>query len=138
MNAGLIAACTKRADTLFWLGEKFLYLALIVATLLALVSLLQSIVALFTKTSPAGGEGGGDGIANPITPVVDAVTKLIDALSKAPTWFAMAVVGFALFWLASSMDCGCHKPAPPPTSNNSAGQPEKPGNETLLNSNAGG
>lgn len=47
------------------------------------------------------------GVQNNVGTTIDAVTKLIEALIKAPSWFAMIVAGFALLWLAAHNEQQC-------------------------------
>lgn len=99
----LIAHCAKQIANLTWLGEAFIYLALSVAAVTALLAVIEAIRAML-GTKP---EHKQVGVQNSVGTTIDAVTKLIEALIKAPSWFAMIVAGFALLWLAAHNEKQC-------------------------------
>lgn len=79
--------------------EAFLNLAywtLVAAAVLGALYVVAAVIAAFRRPPPAAldREGGGG--------VIEAVTGLIETLTKAPAWFALFVAGLALVWVASS------------------------------------
>lgn len=103
LDAEIITHCAKLVANLNWLGEAFIYLALAVAAVTALIGVVEAIRAML-GTKP---EHEQVGVHNSVGTTIDAVTKLIEVLIKAPSWFAMIVAGFALLWLAAHNEQQC-------------------------------
>ena len=103
------AWCTGQLSWIFSLVVAFLAAAL-------LLGAASAIKALLTK--PVGPDDqnklrklGLDG--QPIGPILEALKGLIDALGKAPAWFALFLAGLFLFWIASNVYVEACKPAEP-------------------------
>lgn len=103
--------CEKAAN--FWGGEginlvsDFLIAALVLAVLMGILALIEKSRALWKtrNSSPeelkalAGGVDSG---------LWQALAGIIDALVKAPVWFALFLAALALAWTgAASMDLAC-------------------------------
>jgi hypothetical protein len=87
------AYCTRYADVALDAAWWFLYLALAVGVLGALLGVYSAIKNPPPKPDEEGG-GGAIGV------VTQAVSALVAAFSKAPAWIAMLGAGLILLWFA--------------------------------------
>ncbi len=88
--------CEWQLGVLGWIAAAFLSAAL-------LLGLLSAIKALHA-TGPSGTERRvTDGIPPAIGPLLEAIKGLIEALGKAPAWFALFLAGLFLFWVAGEI-----------------------------------
>jgi len=68
------------------------------ALLLALVGAVMALIVR-GKGEPSTQENAPD--ASQVAPIIDALKGLIEALGKAPAWFALFLAGLFLFWMAT-------------------------------------
>jgi hypothetical protein len=100
--------CDLPLDFILWTAFAFLAASL-------LLGALSAIRALRAGPAPAAGGNarvlGLDG--QPIGPILEVLKGLIEALGKAPAWFALFLAGLFLFWLAGETYVDACKPAAP-------------------------
>jgi len=88
------AYCARYAFFALDMAWWFLYLALAIGVLGAVLSFVNAIQNPAPKKD--GEEGGGGGFAV----LAEAVTALVEVFSKAPAWIAMLGAGLILLWFA--------------------------------------
>jgi len=77
------------------------------------LGVVSAIKAMSAKPA-ATGQGqqlrtiGPDGL--PIGPILEALRAMLEALGKAPAWFALFMAGILLFWLAETVYVDACKP----------------------------
>ena len=86
--------CSKEFSTLIWFGNAFLWIALISAVAVTLLTIIERLVAL--QKAPAETEAGGGGVST----LLDSVKGLVTALGQAPAWFAIFLAAILLLWAA--------------------------------------
>lgn len=96
--------CNLPLNFILWAAFAFIVAALIIGAISAVKSLRNpaSPSAVFTTASD-----------QPIAPIIEALKGLIEALGKAPAWFALFLAGLFLFWLASEVYVDACKPVAP-------------------------
>lgn len=97
--------CNLPLDLILWAALAFIVVSLIIGAISAVKSL--------GTTSQPSLLTAADG--QPIAPILQALKDLIEALGKAPAWFALFLAGLFLFWLASEVYVDACKPATPVT-----------------------
>lgn len=105
MNSSSLAAEQKPAWMLQFCGEytPFLFSAgkwMIVAGIVLGIVLALANVYIALRP-PAGGSANREGVVPP-TAVLDAIRAFIQALTSAPTWFALFGGGVLLLWMAGN------------------------------------
>lgn len=96
--------CTN-LDTITWLVIAFLAASLLLGIWSAIKALKTTPPANIARVQTEGLDG------QPIGPILEALKGLIEALGKAPAWFALFLAGLFLFWLAGSVYVNACKPA---------------------------
>jgi hypothetical protein len=92
------AACAGEYRQLMYFGNIFLWIAVIAAVVVTLLSIVERGIAAYkTLTAPrtAAGEAGGGADASGF---LDSLKGLVSALAQAPPWFAIFLAGVALLW----------------------------------------
>jgi hypothetical protein len=89
--------CTDQLDWIFWLAVAFLAASLLLGALSAIKALMAKPLEPADPNQPRSRALDGQ----PIGPILEALKGLIDALGKAPAWFALFLAGLFLFWLAA-------------------------------------
>lgn len=102
--------CTDQLDWVFWLAIAFLAASL----LLGALSALKSLMAQPPESEDPDKIRSSDLNGQAIGPILEALKGLIEALGKAPAWFALFLAGLFLFWLAGNTYVAACKPPPPP------------------------
>lgn len=107
----MTAWCTTQLNWILWLAVAFLAASLLIGAMSAIKALMAKPVepADASKVKTLGLDG------QPIGPILEALKGLIEALGKAPAWFALFLAGLFLFWLAGDVYvAACKPPSPPP------------------------
>ena len=112
MQEEIMELCRARVELLDSFGFWFLMVSILMAVAYGSIAAFR----MWRQPLPtATGEAGGLA-ATPAA--VEAVGKLVEALTKAPAWIGLFIGGFALLWLASSISDGmCGNVPDPPASN---------------------
>lgn len=103
--------CALYLSNVPFIAKTFMVAALIVAVLGALVGIYQALKAA-PPQPPTEAVALAQANASALTPLVEALTKLLEALAKGPAWFAMFLAGLLLFWIAGE----AHRKVCPPAS----------------------
>ena len=93
--------CINLFDGLSTLAHIFLWASLVLAISGVVVEIIVKLAPIFSSSSyPAPRTG-----PTPPDPVklLDALKNLIDAIAKAPTWFAMFLAGLGLLWVLTQV-----------------------------------
>lgn len=100
-----MSRCLQEFGTLLTIANVTLWVGLIVAILIALLTVLERFAAL--KKVPAMHEAGGSvGVAT----YLDSLKGLIAALTAAPPWFAIFLAGVLLLWCSEKFSPdGCYR-----------------------------
>jgi hypothetical protein len=85
----------------FWLSIALLVTSLIVAVISAWKSI---------RSTPTGIDPRANINNAQIVPILEALKGLIEALGKAPAWFALFLAGIFLFWLSGEIYVKACKP----------------------------
>ena len=104
------AWCTAQLSWIFWLAVAFL----VAAALLGAASAMKALLARPAEPDSPSKVRALALDGQPIGPILEALKGLIDALGKAPAWFALFLAGLFLFWLAGEIYVDACKPPPPP------------------------
>ena len=72
---------------------------LIVALLIGSISAINALIRVLRTPRVPGAMTEIGGLPGPGS-VIDAIRGLVDALTRAPAWFALFLAGVLLFWLA--------------------------------------
>jgi hypothetical protein len=99
MSTDFAIKCAELRLDLIMFARDFLWVALIIAIVGALVDLLSKILPLFQRQGfPPATKG-----ISPADPVklLDTLRAFFESIAKAPTWLAAAGVSIALIWTLS-------------------------------------
>lgn len=94
------------SNMVYVLALAFLIASLVLASASALLTLIQAMKTPAARSAAFAGE-------MPAAPFIDALKGLVEALTKAPAWFAIFLAGVLLLWMAESIHAECKPQAPP-------------------------
>jgi hypothetical protein len=92
--------CNLPLDLMLWASLAFIGTALVIGVMSAFKSI----------TNPASPSDVFTRSNQPIAPIIEALKGLIEALGKAPAWFALFLAGLFLFWLSGEVYVDACKP----------------------------
>ena len=93
--------CSNLIEYAFWLAIAFLVASL-------LIGMFSAILA-FRADKPKFGTTRTEAVPG-ITPLLEALKGIIEALGSAPAWFALFLAGIFLFWMAGEVYVESCKP----------------------------
>jgi hypothetical protein len=97
----MATACTNLIGNLLFLGQFFLWVALLLAIVSSFIWVWDQIKGQPARIADAGG-------------FLDSLKGLVEALAKAPPWFAVFVAGAMLIWGANALSkdkCNGYNPS---------------------------